>query len=130
MGCRRGVLEHRVVAVVLARLARVLAQPLNTKVAQAESFNLRNVNGSIAVNEVGGGAVSLVAGNGAVLVGPRRPLLSEVLKKQVAERLTIVTNHFHVTTAQFGQVLFKLIAATFLELIQKRWRPSSICHLV
>ena len=53
VGGRRGVLEHRVVRVVLARLAWVGAQALDAEVGESEALNLRDVDGGVAVDEVG-----------------------------------------------------------------------------
>ena len=80
MGCRRGVLEHRVVAVVFACLARVSAQSLDAELRQSEALNLGDVHSGIAVDEVSRRAVSLITGDGSVLMCPRRPLLGEVLQ--------------------------------------------------
>ena len=100
MGCRRGVLEHRVVAVVLTRLARVGAQTLDAELRQSEALNLGDVDSCIAVDEVGGRTVSLVARDGSVLMCPLRPLLGEVLQQQIAQRLAVVlqflTSHVNI----------------------------------
>ena len=53
VGSRRGILEHRVVAVVLARLTRVGTQSLDAEFRESEAFNLRDIDSSIAVNQVG-----------------------------------------------------------------------------
>ena len=53
MGCRRSILEHGIVGVVLARLARVLTQALDTEVGKSETLNLWNIHGCIAVDEIG-----------------------------------------------------------------------------
>ena len=90
VGSTGRILEHRVVRVVLARLAGICAQPLDTEVTEAESLNLWDVDCSVAVNEVGRRTVGLVAGDGSMTVSPCRPLLSEVLEDQVAKSLAIV----------------------------------------
>ena len=54
MGCRRRVLQHGEVGVVLAGLARILAQAFDTEVGEAEALDLGDVDGGIAVDEVGG----------------------------------------------------------------------------
>ena len=53
MGCRRSILEHGIVGVVLAGLARVLTQTLDTEVGKSETLNLRDIHGCIAVDEIG-----------------------------------------------------------------------------
>ena len=128
--CRRCILEHRVVAVVLARLAGVGAQTLDAEVAESEPLYLGNVYGSIAVNQVGGRTVGLVAGDGPVAVCPCRPLLGEVLQQQVAQCLAVVGYRLHVARCQFRQVLFQLVAAPFLKLFEEGRGPCGLCHLV
>ena len=79
VGSRRGILEHRIVGVVLAGLARVFTQTLDAQVTQTKAFNFRNVDGRIAVNEIGRRTMCLVAGDGAMRVRPSRPLVGKIL---------------------------------------------------
>ena len=53
MGGRWRLLEHAEVAEIRTGLARILAQALDAEVGQSEAFNLRDINGSITVDEVG-----------------------------------------------------------------------------
>ena len=50
---RWSIFQHTEVAEVRTGLARILAQSLDAEVGQSEAFNFRNVNGCIAVDEVG-----------------------------------------------------------------------------
>ena len=97
---RRGVLQHGEVGVVLTGLAGILAQAFDAEFRETEPFDLGYVHGGVAVDEVGWRSVCLVAGDGTVLVSPTRPLLCEVLQKQVAERLTVVGHNFLVSSLQ------------------------------
>ena len=50
---RWSIFQHTEVAEVRTGLARILAQSLDAEVGQSKAFNFRNVNGCIAVDEVG-----------------------------------------------------------------------------
>ena len=90
VGGRRSVFEHRHIAEVLARHAWIRAQSLDTELRQTETFNLRNVDSSIEVEQVGRRTVSLIAHLDPMAVSPFHPLLGKVLVEQVAQCLTIV----------------------------------------
>lgn len=58
---RRSIFQHTEVAEVRTSLAWVFSQPLNAEVGETESLNLRDVNGSIAVDVNGENVDKLVA---------------------------------------------------------------------
>ena len=133
MGGRRGILQHRHVAEVAARHARVGAQSLDAQLGESEALYLRNVDRRIEVEQVGGRAVGLVAHQHAVAVGPADPLLCEVLVEQVAERLAIVGQHLVAVvlqSQQFVQVFAEVVAAPFLKLVEERGCPVGAIHLI
>ena len=115
MGCRGSVFQHGEVGVVLAGLARIGAQPFDAQIRESETFDLGDVDSGITVDEVGGRAVRLVAGDGTVAVGPGRPLVGEVLKEHVAKCLAVVADDFRIALLQEQEIVLQLIAAPLLE---------------
>ena len=93
MGCRGGIFQHRQVAEILTRHTGISAQPLDAKLRQSETFNLRNVHSTIKVQQVGRRTVSLVTNLNTVTVCPADPLQSKMLVEQVGKGLAIVAEH-------------------------------------
>ena len=63
----------------------------------------------------------LVAHLHAVAMGPRHPLLGEILQEQVGERLAVVAEHLVAVvyvSQQLWQPLLQVIAAPLLEFLQ------------
>ena len=77
--CRRSILQHGEVGIVLSRLTRVFTKAPDVEIRQPKAFNLRNINGRIYIDEVGRRTMSLVAHHRPVGVSPPGPLFREVL---------------------------------------------------
>ena len=114
---RENGIDVREVGIVLAGLARIGAQPFDAQIRESEAFDLGDVDSGITVDEVGGRAVRLVAGDGTVAVGPGRPLVGEVLEEHVAECLAVVADDFRIALLQEREIVLQLIAAPLLELL-------------
>ena len=126
----RRVFQHREVRVVAAREAGVGAQPTDAEVGQAEALDLRDIDGGIDIDEVGGRAVRLVTHLHAVAVAPCRPLLREVLQQQLCQRLAVVARHLRIAVEKLRQAVFKSVAAAAAELLEQRRGPVGVIHLV
>ena len=114
----------------MARLARVGTESLDAQVGEAETLDLGNIHCGVAVDEVGGRAMCLIAGDGPVGVRPGRPLLREVLKQQVAECLTVVAQDLCVPLLEHGQIVFEPIASALFKLFEQGGCPCGGLHLV
>lgn len=71
----------------------------------------------------------LVARLGPVAVRPCRPLLGEVLKQHLAQRLAVVAQHLVAVVdvaKQFGQVLLQLVAAPLGKLVEQCGSPAAL----
>ena len=113
---RRSIFQHAEVAEVRTSLAWVFSQPLNAEVGETESLNLRDVNGSIAVDEVGRRTMCLVASDGTTLMRPFRPLFREVVQQHIAESLTVVAYHLCISSQELWEFVLQLIAVHLLKL--------------
>ena len=118
MRSRRSIFEHREVGIVFASLAWVLAQAFDAKVGKSEAFDFRNVDSSIAVDEVCRATVSLVASDGSVAMCPSCPSACEIIEKHVAKSFAIVGNNLSVAIYELIEILFKTISTTIVEFLE------------
>ena len=94
----------------------------------AEDLGLGDVGIGVAIEEVAGAAVGLIAHEAAVRVRPVAPVV-EVVEVQLAERLAVVgADALHGVGVAFarerGKVLAQVVAAPLLELCEEIRRPS------
>ena len=152
MCCRRGILQHRDVGVILLREAGIGTKSLDAEVGEPETLALRYIDSGIDIQQVGRTAMRLIARNTPMPMRPVRPLSGEILEKQFAERLTIVTGdaapvisteHGVLLTTRGGLLIVRgkllikyiykrlqIISATALELLVQLRRPVRPIHFV
>ena len=80
MGSRWCIFQHGEVGVVLAGLARIGTQAFDAKIRESEALDFRNIHRSITVNQIGGGTMCLIAGDGTMTMSPGCPLAGEVFQ--------------------------------------------------
>ena len=102
---------------------------------QTETLAFGNIDRGVGVNQVGGRAVCLAAGDAAVAVCPIGPLGAEVLDQQIRNRLTIVAHdagRFFVALLgeEGGEVLLEAVTAAACKLLQKVGCPVGSIDLV
>ena len=99
------------------------------------AFALGDVALGVQVEQVGGGAVGLIANDRAVLVGPVAPRHGELVEQQVGDRLAVVAtdagDRLLVAVARERLNLFEqIVAAPIAELFQKLGRPVGLARRV
>ena len=130
MCCRRSIFQHTKVAEVRTSKTFVLTKSANTEIRKPESLYFRNIHSGIAIYEICGRTMGLIARYGSMNMCPFSPLIGEILQKHICKRLPIVTHYLRVAIHKLLELILQSISTTTGKFIEKRRSPVGSIHLI
>ena len=130
MSGRWSIFQHGEIRIVLSRLAWILTQSLDSEVRKAESFDFRNVNGRITVDEICWRTMCLVSGNRTMAMCPLSPDGGEIVEEEVTESLSVVHHHLLVSVHELVKAFFETVTSSALEFLEEICGVVSFAHFI